>query len=231
MGGSCWAFSTTGALEGAWQIATGRLRALSEQQLIDCSTANNACGGGSMDVAFRYLRDNEVCTEESYAYEARSGMCRQADTGICAIGIPRGAVLGYRDVAMNDEKSLIAAVAQGPVSVGVDADTTFQLYSGGVLDKTCGTNLNHGVLVVGYGTEGGVDFWKVKNSWGPRWGLGGFILIKRGLSGSGQCGINSMASYPVVDGSLSVPTKSLPSLGPSTRVVSSKWAPRESVMI
>merc|ERR1712032_697346 len=135
MGGSCWAFSTTGALEGAWQIATGRLRALSEQQLIDCSTANNACGGGSMDVAFRYLRDNEACTVESYAYEARSGMCRQADTGICAIGIPRGAVLGYRDVAMNDEKSLIAAVAQGPVSVGVDADTTFQLYSGGVLEK------------------------------------------------------------------------------------------------
>lgn len=93
------------------------------------------------------------------------------------------------------------AVSHQPVSVGIEADqTAFQLYSRGVLSGMCGGKLDHGVLLVGYGSENGLDYWKVKNSWGAAWGEDGYIRLKRGLPKAGQCGINSMASYPVVHG-------------------------------
>merc|ERR1711988_1557457 len=97
--------------------------------------------------------------------------------------------------------ALLDAVAQQPVSVALEADkNVFQLYSGGVLDSTsCGKQLDHGVLIVGYGTDSGVDYWKVKNSWGETWGDEGYILIERGSSQrGGECGILKMASFPTV---------------------------------
>lgn len=203
--GACWSFSTTGALEGAWKIATGRLVSLSEQQLVDCDLGNSGCGGGVMDSAFSYLQDQPVCTEDSYPYQAARSTCRTVN---CTVAIPKGAVKGFRDVAKDDEAAMLAAVGRGPVSVGIEADQiAFQLYSGGVLAKECGSSLDHGVLVVGFGEERGAKYWKVKNSWGPAWGEGGFIRIERGGNNAdGECGINTMPSYPVVEGTALAPS-------------------------
>merc|ERR1719316_475110 len=148
--GSCWSFSTTGALEGAWKVATGLLISLSEQQLVDCSKENDACKGGSMDSAFSYLKEHDACLESSYPYKEEAGpMCKE-DT--CTVGIPKGDITGYYDVPVDDMNALMEAVAQQPVSVAIEADqTSFQTYGGGVLTKTCGNKLDHGVLAVGYG--------------------------------------------------------------------------------
>jgi C1A family cysteine protease len=199
--GSCWAFSSTGALEGAFAIATGKLVSFSEQQLVDCSKAfgNQGCSGGLMDNAFTYEEGTAICTEDSYPYTAQVGVCKASN---CTAGAPKGAVTGFKDVNINDTQALMEAVAQQPVSVAIEADQmSFQLYHGGVLTTDCGSKLDHGVLVVGYGTDNGVDYWKIKNSWGPQWGESGYIRIKRGLLGPGECGIKSDPSYPVVKAS------------------------------
>merc|ERR1711934_1263366 len=182
--GSCWAFSSTGGLEGQWEIATGNLQSLSEQQLVDCSKQNSGCNGGLMDYAFQFYESTSVASESSYAYTA---------------AIPEGGVTGFKDIS--SESALLDAVANtGPVSVAIEADqSSFQLYSGGVLTGSCGTNLDHGVLAVGYGSESGTDYWKVKNSWGASWGANGYVLIQRGVN---KCGIaDGPPSYPTVSGS------------------------------
>ena len=161
--GSCWSFSTTGALEGAWKIATGNLVSLSEQQLVDCAhNGNMGCNGGSMDLAFSYLEKQNVCTESSYPYLAKQGACYESN---CTVGVPKGSIVGFKDVSAQDTEALMEAVAQQPVSVAIEADQmAFQLYKGGILSQECGKKLDHGVLVVGYGTEDGVDYWKVGKS-------------------------------------------------------------------
>ena len=197
--GSCWAFSTTGSVEGAWFIAKGNLPSLSEQQLVDCSTAegNQGCNGGLMDYAFQYIIDNKgITTEAAYPYTATGpNTCEAA-------GKPVAATLsGFKDVTPNSEVALETAIVQQPVSVAVEADqSVFQFYSGGVMDSACGTQLDHGVLAVGYGTDAGKEYYKVKNSWGADWGMKGYILLGRGakFNPSGQCGIQMQPSYPVV---------------------------------
>jgi len=197
--GSCWAFSTTGSLEGAWEIATGNLVSFSEQQFVDCDKASDqGCNGGLMDNAFKYAEQNAICTEESYPYTARGGTCK---TSSCTVGLPRGGLTGYKDVATDSEQALMEAVDKNPVSIAIEADkSAFQLYSSGVLSSTCGTSLDHGVLAVGYGTDGGTDYWKVKNSWGASWGDQGYVRLLRGKGGAGECGLLQAASYPVVSG-------------------------------
>lgn len=197
--GSCWAFSTTGSVEGAWFLANGALPSLSEQQLVDCSTAegNQGCNGGLMDYGFEYIVKNKgITTEAAYPYTATGpNACVAAGKPVAAT------VLGYKDVPVNSETALETAIAQTPVSVAVEADqSVFQFYSGGVMDSACGTQLDHGVLAVGYGTLGGKDYYLVKNSWGASWGANGYILLGRGakFNPSGQCGIQMAASYPVV---------------------------------
>merc|ERR1719215_2060230 len=149
-----------------------------------------------MDQAFQYAKGHGICTEQSYSYQGKAATCRAPN---CSVAVPHAAVQGFRDVAANDEEALMQAVARQPVAVAIEADQlSFQLYSGGVLTQECGDKLDHGVLLVGYGTDNGVDYWKIKNSWGPSWGEGGFLRIKRGVKGSGQCGINSAPSYPVI---------------------------------
>jgi len=198
--GSCWAFSSTGALEGAWFLKNGTLPSLSEQQLVDCSTSegNQGCNGGLMDYAFQYVIDNKgLTTEAAYPYTATG------PNNCVAKGLPVAAtVRAFSDVPTNSQTALMTAVVQQPVAVAIEADQdSFQFYSSGVLTKACGTNLDHGVLLVGYGTEAGLDYYKVKNSWGLGWGQNGYVLLGRGAQyngNQGQCGIQMDPSYPVV---------------------------------
>jgi cathepsin L len=197
--GSCWAFSATGSIEGAYQIAKGQLISLSEQELVDCagSYGNAGCNGGLMDYAFEYVIDHGLCTETAYPYKGVDGTCKSSS---CT---PAVYISSYKDVTVNSEPALLTAVALTPVSVAIEADQAgFQFYSSGVFSGACGTNLDHGVLAVGYGLDSasGKNFWKVKNSWGTSWGMSGYILMVRGTAAGkpGQCGIAMAASYPIV---------------------------------
>jgi C1A family cysteine protease len=148
-----------------------------------------------MDNGFQYIIKNHgLGSEASYPYTASDGTCRNVPSVVT--------ITGYRDVPSNSETALLTAVAQQPVSVAVEADQNhFQFYSSGVMTASCGTNLDHGVLAVGYGTDNStsLDFWKVKNSWGADWGVKGYILLGRGakFGSKGQCGIQMDPSYPV----------------------------------
>ena len=194
--GSCWSFSATGAMEGAWAISKGSLVSLSEQQLVDCSKSygNHGCNGGLMDSAFQYAKDNGMCLETAYPYTAQGGDCQKCD--------PVVTISGCVDVTKNNQVNLKEAVSRGPVSIAIEADTkAFQLYTSGVLTgDACGTKLDHGVLIVGYGEESGTEYWLVKNSWGPTWGDVGYIKIERSDSTNdpGVCGIAMQPSYPIV---------------------------------
>merc|ERR1712072_506245 len=191
--GSCWAFSTTGSVEGAYFVASGKLESLSEEDLVECDhNGDHGCRGGLMDHAFDWISENGICSESAHPYTSGGGQSGTCKTPKCS---PAVTLTGKTDVPANDENALKAAVSKQPVSVAIEADKyAFQHYAGGVLDNpACGTQLDHGVLVVGYGTDGGKDYWKVKNSWGAAWGDQGYIRMVRNKN---QCGISQAASYP-----------------------------------
>ncbi|KAH8390043.1 hypothetical protein KR200_005936 [Drosophila serrata] len=195
--GSCWAFASTGTLEGLQFRKTGKLVALSEQNLVDCSTnwGNHGCQGGFMTNAFNYIRDNGgIDTEASYPYKGINDKCKYNKAAIGAT------VKGFRILPKGDENKLADAVANiGPISVAIDASrSSFQFYSSGVYNEpSCNSeNLNHGVTVVGYGSQSGKDYWLVKNSWSTRWGDKGYIKMLR--NGKNQCGISTIPVYPTL---------------------------------
>jgi len=195
--GSCYSFSATGALEGAWKKAKGSLPSLSEQQYVDCSGryGNYGCRGGWYQSCWRYARDAGGNQGEStYRYTARQGRCRFNRGQVVAT------VSSYHDTRAGSENDLTNALARvGPVSVAIDASaSTFRRYRSGVhYSRSCSSRrLNHAVLAVGYGSEGGSDYFLVKNSWGTRWGAGGYIKMARNRGNN--CGIASKPSYPVV---------------------------------
>lgn len=197
--GSCWSFSATGAMECQYAIKNGKLNSLSEQQLVDCAGSRYGCAGcngGQMTGAMQYAADEGgLCLESAYKYTARDGTCKAS-----SCGTKYDHNKGYKAVTKHSSSALETATAEGCVSIGIEADqTAFQHYSSGVLTGTCGTRIDHGVLVVGYGESGGQKYWKVKNSWGESWGERGYILICRDCAkngNQGECGILDEPNVP-----------------------------------
>jgi len=192
--GSCWSFSTTGSMEGAHFIKTGKLVSLSEQQLVDCSWLNLGCNGGMFDRAFSYTESHPLELESEYPYIAKShGLFG------CAYDKSKGVVAAtkYADVKHGDAEQLKASITLGPTSVAIEADkATFQQYKTGVITSAaCGTQLDHAVLAVGYGTENGEDYFLVKNSWATVWGDQGYVKIGT----KNVCGILGSPSRPSTD--------------------------------
>merc|ERR1712002_1364565 len=178
--GSCYSFSATGALEGQWKKKTGRLISLSEQQIVDCSSSygDHGCHGGWYHYAWKYLRAAGGSeSEAAYPYETRQSRCRFNRGKVVA------RVTGLVGVRGGDENDLKNAVGHiGPIAVAIDASRRgFRNYRRGVFyDRSCSSRrLSHAVLAVGYGSEGGMDYWLVKNSWGTRYGAGGYIKMAR----------------------------------------------------
>ena len=190
--GSCWAFSTTGSIEGLYYLQNGTQRSFSEQQLMDCSGnyGNMSCNGGLMDNAFQYVETQGLTDESNYPYTARDAY--SCNSSAITNGFK---ISSYVDVA-NSQTALVNAIAQRPVSIAINANP-IQLYTSGIFnDWSCGDQLDHGVLAVGYGTENGQDFFKVKNSWGTYFGENGYFRLARKSSGEGICGCTAAASYP-----------------------------------
>jgi len=185
--GSCWSFSTTGSIEGQNYLKHNKLSSFSEQELVDCSKGTNqGCEGGDMDAAFEWIESNGLCYESAYPYTAADGTCQESS---CTAEVQ---VTGYTDISQGNTDDLKTAIGtKGPISVAVNANFFWQLYSGGIFDHSCNpSDLDHGVLAVGYGS----NYWKVKNSWGESWGESGYIRLKDGNT----CGIAEDASYPTV---------------------------------
>ena len=210
--GSCWSFSTTGALEGIYAIKRGNLVSFSEQQLVDCDYiraggTSLGCNGGDMKSAMEWIgKNNGLCTESAYPYVSgdtkTNGPCQKS----CSI-VSGSDISTTVSVSANSDNAMMTALAQQPVSVAIEADqSSFQLYKSGVFTGTCGTDLDHGVLLIGYGTMNGLDYYIMKNSWDVTWGSQGYMYMARGLDasgkpyngGKGQCGVLMQGVYPVL---------------------------------
>ena len=194
--GSCWAFATTGALEGQHYLKSGQLVSLSEQNLIDCSR-NFGCNGGFTETAFDYIIANGIDTEFSYPYQGvDGGTCMFSQSTVGAT------MTSYTVIAKGDVTGLTQALSSvGPIAVSMDASLkTFHLYSSGVYrDTHCSSvTLDHAVLAVGYGMNAATNapYFLVKNSWGSDWGMEGYFMIAR--DSSNMCGLATNAVYPVV---------------------------------
>jgi len=193
--GSCWAFGSTATIEAEHFIKTGTLLSLSEQELVSCSRENYGCGGGWQYKAYEFLEKQAQALETGYPYTSGSG-----SSGRCNTAKEKGAttkVTGYTNVSPNSVAQLKAAINKGVVSVTIEADrSVFQQYKSGILDSTaCGTNLDHAVAAVGYGSEGGKEYYIVRNSWAASWGDQGYIKIAA-VEGKGICGIQMQSLYP-----------------------------------
>jgi C1A family cysteine protease len=186
--GSCWAFSATGNIEGQWKLAGHPLTSVSEQQLVDCDhNGDEGCQGGLPENAFKYVKAHGLETEQQYSYTGRGGSCRASGKGAVSIS-------GQTSVSHNEGQMLTFLQQKGPIAIGVDA-SKFQTYRGGVLTGCQAGQLDHGVLIVGYGTSGGQTYWKIKNSWGKSWGESGYIRVAYGKS---SCGLNQDPTSSVV---------------------------------
>jgi len=191
--GSCYAFSSVSTMETGWALKHGTLYGLSEQQLVDCSqkNGNHGCTGGTPEASYTFVvNSGGIANQVTYPYTGAVGTCKN-------VALSPVKITGYRSIGPNNENAILQAVAVQSVLVEIEADQqSFQFYSGGVFDNTaCGTNLDHGVVIIGYGAAAGKNYWTVRNSWGPTWGESGYIRIVRGKN---MCGINQAPYYPVM---------------------------------
>lgn len=202
--GSCWAFATTSVAESAWAIRSSELLVLSEQELVDCSSGppyfNLGCNGGNIDSAFEYQLKHGQTLNSDYPYTSgetsvKNEQCMAMESEADPVFTDCFNVAPYNQVA------LARAVQDTPVAVAIEADTKyFQLYTSGILTgDACGTELDHAVVIVGYGVDGDLPYWTVRNSWGASWGEDGYVRIGRSDSrdDAGVCGIATMPSYIV----------------------------------
>ncbi len=195
--GGCYAFSAANAIEAAYKIKYGTLPKLSEQQLLDCTDnyGNSGCGGGLMTNAYKYLQSKKHMTRDSYPYTGQERSCQYDESdGVVS-------VKSYKSIASGDVDGHMAALQNQPISIAIAAaSSTFMLYKGGIISGSgCGTNLDHAVNLVGYGSENGKDYWIGRNSWGTSWGEKGYFRIARSSQdGPGVCGILKMSSYPIL---------------------------------
>ena len=200
MCGSCWAFSSTGSMEGINFINSGKLVSLSEEQLVNCDKTDHGCGGGLMDNAFKYVINNGgIDTEADFPYHAFSlwRTCPADKEGNHAVTIT-----DYTDVPTKNKDALLQALSAQPVSIAIEADHfVFQNYRGGIItEDTCGDTLDHGVLAVGFDTTADTPYWIVKNSWGASWGESGYVRLAINVTDtSGQCGLLEHPVYPVIN--------------------------------
>lgn len=195
--GSCWAFSAIQAAESANAIKTGTFQGFSEQNLVDCCHEGCAgCSGGLMTQAYKYViaqQGGHFNFESDYQYTALEGTC--LFTKYAQVG----SISKYVNIAKGDEDDLAAKIeTYGPVAVAIDAShVSLQQYSSGIYDEPdCSpANLNHGVGCVGFGSQDGVKYWIVRNSWGKEWGENGYVKM---IWKNNQCGIASRATLPLV---------------------------------
>jgi len=201
--GSCWTFSTCAAMEGRKAIFADGLVKLAEQEFVSCANrVNMGCNGGNVNAAFKFAETHPIVLQEEYAYTSGkfgiTGDCQCDFTTSCTEGVK---TKGHVNVAQQDPAQMKLAVASTVVSVAIEADqAVFQHYTGGVLTEGCGTQLDHAVAVVGYGTDATEgDYWLVRNSWAASWGDEGYI--KLGITdGAGVCGVQMEPSYPLILG-------------------------------
>jgi KDEL-tailed cysteine endopeptidase len=193
--GSCWSFSTTGALEGLYYLNKKKLLSFSEQQIVDCDTKDSGCNGGLPYQAMQYTAQAGLEAEDDYPYTAQDGTCTYKKLKAYNVNS------NYKLVTTRNPTALKTALVNQPVSIAIEADqNVFQLYSTGVIKKKCGANLDHAVLAVGYTTINGDEAFIVKNSWGTDWGNQGYVYIStdgKANNGNGVCGILGQPVIPV----------------------------------
>lgn len=192
--GSCWAFATTGTLEGQKYIKTGVLDALSDQHLLDCSRryGNYGCNGGLMTQSYRYIMDvGGISSQKNYPYVAREQKCTYKPE------YSNTSISGFVELPEGNEQKLVEAIATiGPIAVALDA-TQLPMYASGIFNPRRCRRPNHAVLAVGYGTtKDGIEYYVMKNSWGKKWGETGYFKMIRNRQN--HCFVASMASYPLL---------------------------------
>jgi len=192
--GSCWSFSATGNMEGQWAKAGNPLVSLSEEELVQCSASfgNQGCNGGLMDQAFEWVAQNGgIDSEANYPYTSGMGVtgtCKNAKLSQKVAHFP-----SHNDLPQNENQMAAWACTGGPISIGVDA-TSWQTYTGGIMSNCQGTQMDHGVLIVGFDSSNSPPYWTIKNSWGTSWGENGYIRVEMGTN---QCGITQAPSTSV----------------------------------